>query len=205
MKLSASRLGICRHQSIQPDNQPAAASQPLPHDATIPERTTGPEVCALNRQCCGTRDLGIQWWGYPGIPIFSVEAFVFVTVLSGNEDNTCWQNAHWPVALCICVCVMVKMKYESLESVSGKQHRPTLSFCGDFAIKAAIELCCFYCLVPFFPAGVYIYELFCSLLLKDRYLCLLFALSLGLSLVTMQLNEAFIILVASDVWKGALD
>lgn len=93
---------ICqRVPSNQTSSQPTP--QPLSHDATIPERTTSPEACVLNRQCCGTRDLGIQWWVYPGIPSFSVEAFVFVTALSSNEENTCWKNS----LACVCVCVDV--------------------------------------------------------------------------------------------------
>lgn len=84
------------------------ACRPLPHDATIPERTTSPEVCALNRQRCGTRDPGTQWTGYPGIPGLSVEAFVLVTALSTNEDNTGWQKkkkkARRPLALCAGLC-----------------------------------------------------------------------------------------------------
>lgn len=71
------------------------ACRSLPHDATIPERTTSPEVCALNRQRCGTGDPGTQWMGYPGIPGLSVEAFVLVTALSTNEDNTGWQQKSW--------------------------------------------------------------------------------------------------------------
>lgn len=30
---------------------------------------------------------------------------MFVAALSSNEDNTCWQKAHWPVALCVCMRV----------------------------------------------------------------------------------------------------
>lgn len=67
-----------------------AVSQPW--RAAVPERITSPEVCALNRQRCGTGDLAAQWQGYPGIYSFSVEAFVFVAALSANEDNTGWRR-----------------------------------------------------------------------------------------------------------------
>lgn len=112
-KLSASLLGICKHQCIQPniqsDKQPATVSQPLPHDTTIPEWTTGPVVCVLNRQSCGTGDLGAQWRGYPGISSLSVEVFVIAVALFSDEDNTCCKRAHWPVAA-LCVLVTGKMK-----------------------------------------------------------------------------------------------
>lgn len=86
------------------------ACRPLPHDATIPERTTSPEVCALNRQRCGTRDPGTQWTGYPGIPGLSVEAFVLVAAPSANEDNTGWQKKLVGLWLCVQACVNGTMK-----------------------------------------------------------------------------------------------
>lgn len=61
-----------------------------------------PEVCVLNRQCCGTRDLGVQWWVYPGIPSFSAEAFVLFTACPVT-NTTHAGKTHWPVGVCVCV------------------------------------------------------------------------------------------------------
>lgn len=39
--------------------------------ASSPQSTTAPELCGLNGQSCGTRALGAQWGGYPGIQPFT--------------------------------------------------------------------------------------------------------------------------------------
>lgn len=39
--------------------------------ASSPQSATAPELCGLNGQSCGTRALGAQWGGYPGIPPFT--------------------------------------------------------------------------------------------------------------------------------------
>lgn len=39
--------------------------------ASSPQSATAPELCGLNGQSCGTRALGAQWGGYPGIQPFT--------------------------------------------------------------------------------------------------------------------------------------
>lgn len=58
--------------SVRPTKHPV--SQTSVHcepAASSPESTTAPELCGLNGQSGGTRALGAQWGGYPGIQPFT--------------------------------------------------------------------------------------------------------------------------------------
>lgn len=137
----------------QTSRQPTMACRSLPHDATIPERTTSPEVCALNRQRCGTRDPGTQWTGYPGIPGLSMEAFVLVTALSTNEDNTGWQKKKKLVGLWLCVqaCVNDEMKNDTSQSSLNATPPETSFYCNTVVktLKQPTNSLLFFSSLPF--------------------------------------------------------
>lgn len=124
-------VAVCQPvRNLQPSVRPAKhpVSQTGVHcepAASSPETTTAPELCGLNGQSYGTRALGAQWGGYPGI-----QPFHWRPLCPGFNCpvvNTCCQASRWPFALCETATVMFVSKTGSKRYL-WTHHQPLIVY-----------------------------------------------------------------------------